>query len=73
MIDVRCKYCGKLLAKAHLMDAAIKCTGCKKIFEYHIYNNQFVTSQYDPTNIKVLRYENDNDNVVSESERPMPI
>lgn len=55
------------------MDAAIKCTGCKKIFEYHIYNNQFVTSQYDPTNIKVLRYENDNDNVVSESERPMPI
>ena len=39
MIDVKCKGCDKLLAKATMMVAAIKCPRCKLIFEYHIYEN----------------------------------
>lgn len=41
MIDVRCKGCGRLLAKATVMIAAIKCphSNCKQIYEYHIYEN----------------------------------
>lgn len=39
MIDVKCKGCDRLLAKATLMVAAIKCPRCKLIFEYRIYTN----------------------------------
>lgn len=67
MIDIRCKGCNKLLAKAHLMDGAIKCHGCRSIFEYKVFNNMFVTSSYDPTNIKVLRTENVSVNMQAES------
>jgi phage FluMu protein Com len=49
MHDVRCKACNKLLAKATIMVAAIKCPRCGMIFEYHIYTNTLhVTNQYDP-------------------------
>lgn len=56
MIDVRCKGCDKLLAKAESMNAAIKCPRCGMIFEYRIFSNLFVTNQYDP---KCLRIEKD--------------
>jgi len=39
MIDVRCKGCNKLIAKATVMVAAVKCPKCYKVFEYHIYQN----------------------------------
>ena len=48
MIDVKCKGCNKLLAKADSMNAAIKCPRCKMIFEYRIFSNLFVTNQHDP-------------------------
>lgn len=49
MQDVRCKGCNKLLAKATVMVAAIRCSRCKMIFEYHIYTDTlFVTNQFDP-------------------------
>lgn len=41
MQDVRCKNCNKLLAKANTFDGAIRCKGCKMIFEYHIYSNVY--------------------------------
>lgn len=47
MIDVKCKSCNKLLAKADSMNAAIKCPRCKMIFEYKIHSNLFVTNLYD--------------------------
>lgn len=48
MIDVRCKGCGRLLAKATLMEAAIRCPRCKMIFEYRIYVDRlFVTNNFD--------------------------
>ena len=73
MIEVRCKGikgnapCNKLLAMAKLMDAAIQCPSCHTLFEYHIYNNRFVTSQYDPTEERVLRTEPISDNIQIES------
>lgn len=48
MIDVKCKACNKLLLKAMLLVGAIKCPRCKMIFEYKIYTNIYVTSEYDP-------------------------
>ena len=49
MIDVRCKGCNKLLAKATIMVAAIKCPSCRNIFEYHIYSNTLhITNSLDP-------------------------
>lgn len=48
MIDVRCKGCGRMLAKATLMEAAIRCPRCKMIFEYRIYIDRlFVTNSFD--------------------------
>ena len=47
MIDVRCKNCNRLLAKADLMNAAIKCTTCKMIFEYKVYSDLTNLSSYD--------------------------
>ena len=65
MIDVRCKNCNKLLAKAESMNAAIKCHGCYMIFEYKIFSNLFVTTQYDA---KVFTKDKHNDIVKSESD-----
>jgi len=48
MIDVKCKGCNKLLAKAESMNAAIKCPRCHMIFEYKIFSNLFVTNEFDP-------------------------
>ena len=59
MIDVRCKGCDKLLAKAESMNAAIKCPRCKMIFEYKIFSNLYVTNMYDPSTKKVFSKEND--------------
>jgi phage FluMu protein Com len=39
MIDVKCKACNKLLGKANIMVAAIKCPRCKMVFEYKIFSN----------------------------------
>lgn len=39
LIDIHCKGCDKLLAKATIMVAAIKCPRCKMLFEYHVYTN----------------------------------
>lgn len=39
MQDIKCKNCNKLLGKATIMVAAIKCPRCKTIFEYHVYTN----------------------------------
>ncbi len=48
LVSVRCKGCDRLLAKATIMVAAIKCPRCAKIFEYHIYTNTLhVTNQFD--------------------------
>lgn len=48
MIDVKCKGCNKLLAKATIMVAAVKCPRCKMVFEYHIYTNTLhVTNSFD--------------------------
>lgn len=49
MQEVHCKACDRLLAKATILVAAIKCPRCKMIFEYHVYTNTLhVTNQYDP-------------------------
>ena len=39
MIEIRCKGCNKLLAKGTVVVAAIKCTRCLKIYEYHVYQD----------------------------------
>jgi phage FluMu protein Com len=39
MQDIRCKSCNKLLGKATIIVAAIKCPRCYQIYEYHIYTN----------------------------------
>lgn len=46
MIDVRCKNCNKLLAKANTMNAAIKCPSCRMIFEYQIFSNLTTSNDY---------------------------
>jgi phage FluMu protein Com len=53
MIDVRCKSCNKLLAKAETMNAAIKCPRCSMIFEYHIYST-YSNANYLPTSNKAV-------------------
>lgn len=68
MIDVRCKGCNKLLAKAETMNAAIKCPRCGMIFEYRIFSNLFVTNDYDPN--KHLRVASDSDIVFTETTSP---
>jgi phage FluMu protein Com len=48
MQDIKCKNCNRLLGKATIMVAAIKCPRCKTIFEYHVYTNTLhVTNQFD--------------------------
>lgn len=48
MQDIKCKNCNKLLGKATIMVAAIKCPRCKMIFEYHLYTNTLhTTNQFD--------------------------
>lgn len=47
MIDIRCKNCNRLLAKATTIVAAIKCPSCKMLFEYKSYTNLHITSAYD--------------------------
>jgi phage FluMu protein Com len=48
MQDIKCKGCGKILAKATIMVAAIKCHKCYMIYEYHVYTNTLhVTNQFD--------------------------
>jgi phage FluMu protein Com len=44
MQDIRCKNCNKLLGKATIMVAAIKCPRCKTLFEYHVYTNTLYSS-----------------------------
>lgn len=52
MIDVRCKNCNKLLMKALMCVAAIKCPGCKMIFEYKVYSNLHLTNYEHPNKAK---------------------
>ena len=52
MIDIRCKHCNKLLAKANTIDAAIKCPKCYMIFEYKVYSNVALTNAEDPAATK---------------------
>jgi Mu-like prophage protein Com. len=66
MIDVRCKGCNKLLAKADSMNAAIKCPSCHMIFEYKVFSNLFVTNQYDNS----LHDKKESATILSESTRP---
>ena len=47
MQDVRCKSCNRLLAKATVMVAAIRCGRCKMIFEYKVFSNLHYTNNYD--------------------------
>jgi phage FluMu protein Com len=47
MVDVRCKGCNKLLAKANSMNAAIKCPSCRMIFEYQVFSDLTVIGSYD--------------------------
>lgn len=47
MIEVRCKNCNKLLAMADTINAAIKCNGCKQIFEYKIMSNLTMYNERD--------------------------
>ena len=54
MIDVRCKNCNKILAKALVFVGAIKCSRCKMIFEYSDYASMYQASSY--TKSSVLRY-----------------
>jgi phage FluMu protein Com len=70
MIDVKCKNCNRLLAKAESMNAAIKCPRCKMIFEYKIYSNLFVTNAYDPK--LHLRIKNSSANIDTESSETIP-
>lgn len=64
MIDVRCKNCNKIIAKAESMNAAIKCPKCYMIFEYKIYPN--LVSNYDYDN-KSLQQSNKRGNLQIES------
>lgn len=57
MIDVRCKSCNKVLAKAVVFIGAIKCTRCKMIFEYREYAEIYQTSTF--TSNKVLQLQKD--------------
>lgn len=55
MIDVKCKNCNRVLAKCEIFVGAIKCKGCKMIFEYNIrMNNLFVTNQFDMKSTSVI-------------------
>lgn len=47
MIDVKCKSCDKLLMKASVCVAAIKCPRCKMIFEYKVFSSLHYTNQHD--------------------------
>lgn len=68
MIDVRCKGCNKKLFVANTCDIAMKCGRCKMIFEYKVFNNMFVTSQYDPTVYKnSLRIKHERDIIVPDT------
>lgn len=63
MQKVQCKGCGKIIAQATVMVAAIKCNKCYMIFEYYIVPNTLhVTNQFD---MKQKR-----DIIDVESERP---
>lgn len=64
MVDVRCKNCNKVLAKAVVFIGAIKCLRCKMIFEYQEYAQIYQTSTY--TNNKLLQLHKDN--VIKERE-----
>ena len=55
MIDVRCKNCNRMLAKANVVVGAIKCPSCKMIFEYRVYDDIYDSSTYDPKSIDTLR------------------
>lgn len=48
MIDVKCKGCNRLLMKAVMVVAAVKCPRCGKIFEYKVYSNIYLTNTEDP-------------------------
>ena len=69
MIEVRCKGCDKLLAMAESMNAAIKCPRCKRIFEYKIFSNLFMTNQINP---KDLRKKKEDDTISLESNETTP-
>lgn len=58
MQDIRCKGCNKILAKATVMVAAIKCPRCYMIFEYHVYSNTlYVTNSVDPQEMLLQKHE----------------
>ena len=47
MIDVKCKACDKLLLKAIVFVGAIKCSRCKMIFEFSIWDSVYFDKKYD--------------------------
>lgn len=61
MLDVKCKNCNRLLAKATMMTAAIKCPRCKMIFEYKVFSNYAINNLYDPAEIKSLTAKTQNE------------
>ena len=63
MQDIRCKNCNKLLGKATIIVAAIKCPRCKTLFEYHVYTNTLYGSSTFDSNKN-----NDTINIESETE-----
>jgi len=64
MIDVKCKNCNKVLAKATVIVGAIKCPRCKMIFEYKEFENIQSSTTYTPT--KHLHVCDDSDIIQSE-------
>ena len=64
MVDLRCKNCNRVLAKASIVVAAIKCPSCKMIFEYSLYETIYTTSTY--TKEKDLNLKKDSDTINAE-------
>jgi phage FluMu protein Com len=38
MVDIKCKACNKLLLKANVFIGAVKCSRCKMVFEFKVYD-----------------------------------
>jgi phage FluMu protein Com len=53
MLEVRCKGCNKLLAKANVIVGAIKCTSCKMIFEYKEFDDMYMSSTFDKKDLQL--------------------
>jgi phage FluMu protein Com len=52
MTDVKCKNCNRLLMKASVVVAAVKCPRCGKIFEYKVVSSLHLTNAYDTSQLE---------------------